>query len=137
MSGAPSGARPPARAAGWGSIAGRWGPAAAWAAVIFVLSSQSRLPSAPGSDKHHHLLAYAVLCAALVWGFTDRAPRRTTWAIACAAAALAALYGAIDEWHQGFVPGRDVSALDLLADAAGAVAAAGALRAWAIIRARR
>jgi hypothetical protein len=35
------------------------------------------------------------------------------------------------------VPGREVSGLDLTADAAGAALAAVALRAWAIMKARR
>lgn len=117
----------------------RWGPALAWAAVLFTLSSMSRLPTGPDafSDKHAHLIAYALLSALIVWGFTDGAPARTTWRIAAAAAALATLYGVTDEWHQSYVPGRDVSTTDLMADAIGALLAAAALRAWAIIRARR
>ena len=117
----------------------RWAPAVLWAALIFTLSSISGLPAPPGglTDKHAHLITYAVLCACLVWGLTDRAPARTSWTIAAAAVALAALYGASDEWHQSFVPGRETSVLDLAADTAGAVLAAAGLRAWAIIRARR
>jgi VanZ family protein len=117
----------------------RWGPAVLWAATIFVLSSFSSLPPPPSAftDKHAHFGAYGLLAVLLVWGLTDRAPARTTWTTAAAAVVLAALYGASDEWHQSFVPGREVSALDLAADAAGAAAAAVALRAWAIIRARR
>jgi VanZ family protein len=128
---------PPARRSAPAAAALRWGPALAWAAVIFVLSSFSRLPSPPGNDKTHHLVAYAVLGAALVWGLTDRAPRRTTWGIALAAVLLASAYGASDEFHQGFVPGREVSALDWVADTAGAAIAAAGLRAAVIIRARR
>jgi VanZ family protein len=107
--------------------------------VLFTLSSFSRLPAGPGAitDKHAHLVAYAILSASIVWGLTDGAPARTTWRIAAAAAALATLYGVTDEWHQSFVPGRDVSARDVAADAIGALLAAGGLRAWAIIRARR
>jgi VanZ family protein len=119
------------------AIVVRWGPALGWAAAIFILSSFSRLPSPPGTDKTHHFVAYGILAAAIVWGLTDRTPRRTTWGIAAAALLLAAVYGATDEWHQGFVPGREVSMLDWLADAAGAAIGAAALRAWAIIRARR
>ena len=134
----PAGARRAPRPA-WRRHALRWGPAVLWAALIFGLSSMSSLPPPPGglTDKHAHFVTYGVLAALVVWGLTDRAPARTTWAAAAAAVALAALYGASDEWHQSFVPGREVSALDLAADTAGAAVAAAVLRAWAIIRARR
>jgi len=134
----PAGARRAPRPA-WRRHALRWGPAVLWAALIFGLSSMSSLPPPPGglTDKHAHFVTYGVLAALVVWGLTDRAPARTTWAAAAAAVALAALYGASDEWHQSFVPGREVSALDLAADTAGAAIAAVGLRAWAIIRARR
>jgi VanZ family protein len=132
-------AAPAASPAGWLGSVVRWAPVLLWAAMIFVLSSMSRLPAPPGgfTDKHAHFVTYGVLAALLVWAITDRAPSRTTWMVAAAAVALAALYGASDEWHQSFVPGREVSALDFAADTAGAALAAGGLRAWAIIRARR
>jgi VanZ family protein len=117
----------------------RWGPAVLWAALIFILSSISGLPAPPGglTDKHAHLAAYGVLSALIVWGLTDRSPARTTWTVVVAAVVLASLYGASDEWHQSFVPQREVSGLDWAADTVGALLAAVALRAWAIIRARR
>jgi VanZ family protein len=123
---------------GWMGPVLRWGPALLWAALIFALSSMSSLPAPPGglTDKHAHFGTYAVFGALLVWGLTDRSPARTTWTIAMAAVALAALYGASDEWHQSFVPDREVSALDWAADTGGAALAGAVLRAWAIIRAR-
>jgi len=135
----PPAAAPRALRPAWLRHALRWGPAVLWAAMIFGLSAMSSLPPPPGglTDKHAHFGVYGVLAALLVWGLTDRSPARTTWATAAAAVALAALYGASDEWHQSFVPGREVSALDLAADTAGAAVAAAVLRAWAIIRARR
>jgi VanZ family protein len=132
-------ATPRAGRPSWLRPAIRWAPAVAWAALIFALSSLSTLPAAPGgiTDKHAHFTVYGVLAALLVWGLTDRSLMRTTWRTAAAAVVLATLYGASDEGHQAFVPGREVSALDLAADAVGAATAAVALRAWAIIRARR
>jgi VanZ family protein len=47
-----------------------------------------------------------------------------TWRTAVLAASLATLYGVTDEIHQHFVPPRQAEAFDLLADAAGASAAA-------------
>lgn len=86
--------------------------AALWALIIFTASS---LPGGsvglPGPwDKLAHALTYAVLAWLLRKSGLAPAP----------ALALAVLYGASDEWHQSFVPGRFVDAADLLADAVGA-----------------
>jgi VanZ family protein len=99
---------------------GRFGPAGAWAGVIFLLSS---LPSPPGAgsvpDWLSHGAAYLVLAALVSRGLRGDAPepgaRRTLAAIA-----LATAYGISDELHQSGVPGRDASAADVAKDLAGA-----------------
>ena len=53
-----------------------------------------------------------------------------TLGIAAAAVVVATLYGISDEFHQYFVPPRQVEVRDVLADAIGASLAAGALYAW-------
>jgi VanZ family protein len=116
-----------------------WWPALAWAALLFTLSSFSRLPSPPGgiTDKHEHALGYGVLSAFVLRGLSGATLAGVSGGTAAGAALLATAYGVTDELHQSFVPGRDASVLDLAADAVGAVGAAGALWAWAIIRSRR
>lgn len=69
----------------------------------------------PGEDKVAHLALYAVFGAALAWGWVRSAREGS----ASSVLALGLLYGASDEWHQAFVPGRDPSPGDLLADTAG------------------
>jgi VanZ family protein len=67
------------------------------------------------NDKLVHLGLYSVLGAALAWG---------AWRTRRGIVGLLLLgfsYGAVDEWHQGFVPGRDPSMGDLLADGAGVI----------------
>lgn len=100
-----------------------------WAAVIFVASSSSSpFPFVPrallSQDKLLHLGAYALL-GAFVRSALDgaRLPPAVAFLLAVA---LATVYGVTDELHQSLVPGRDMSAGDLLADALGA-----ALGAWA------
>ena len=93
-----------------------WGLALAWAAFLFFQSSSadaggllSIFPEVP--DKVAHAVAYAVLAAFLTLG-----SGRPVLAVA-----LAVAYGASDEIHQAFVPGRTPEVLDLVADAVGAV----------------
>jgi VanZ family protein len=109
----------------------RWGAVLAWMAFIFFLSAQ---PSLPRLSDHFgavqsfagHLLAYAVLAFLLRWslagGTADKLGAESRH-IALWAFLLAVAYGAADEVHQHFVPGRHMDPFDLLTDAAGAAAA--------------
>lgn len=114
-----------------------WGPAVAWAGLIFALSAQPNLRFVPdeGLDfvvrKLGHMGVFGIL-ALLSWralaGTTDW---RRSWAWAFA---LAVLYAASDELHQGLVAGRHPSAFDVGIDATGALIA---LVAVGLVRSRR
>lgn len=108
-----------------------WLPAAAWAGTIFYLSSRPRVPSpdVPGFDKVAHFGAYAVLGVLLAF-----AAGRSALPIAVAAL-LGVAYGATDEIHQMFVPGRSPDVLDWCADAAGVLAACILYTRWRLRRA--
>jgi VanZ family protein len=97
----------------------RWLPALAWAALIFFLSSRSRLPEPPGIfgwDKLQHSLAYGV------GGFLIARASGVRGRGALLAMAVGMLYGASDEVHQYFVPGRSSDVRDWVADCAGVLA---------------
>jgi VanZ family protein len=97
----------------------RWGPAIAWAIVIFIGSSipGHSLPKTGIWDKLEHATEYAIFAALLAWGFGIR---RWWWAIIAGA-----LYGVSDEFHQTFTPGRSGNDLgDMSADAVGAIVGA-------------
>jgi len=95
----------------------RWWPPALWAAAIFFLSSQSRLPVPPGPfgwDKLQHFLGYAP------GGFVlARALARRERGMIPIALLLGSLYGMSDEVHQYFVPGRNSDWHDWVADTLG------------------
>jgi VanZ family protein len=105
-----------------------WVPVALYAGVIFFLSDQSHpeehLPSfllKDVSDKVLHAVEYAVLGAlcyrAFRWGLNGQVAARAL----IIAIVAASLYGVTDEVHQLFVPFRESSWLDWLADTIGAV----------------
>jgi VanZ family protein len=111
--------------------------ALAWAALVFYLSSKSdplpfSVSTFPGEDKVLHALAYGVLGALVA--LSAAGPRFPGRRAVLLAAALASLYGVTDELHQSFVPGRDTSAGDWVADTLGA--ATGAALAVAALRRR-
>jgi VanZ family protein len=100
-------------------------PALAYAAFIFYLSHQSNpIPWLPNRwwtwDKLLHAVEYAGLAALLVLGLTHLGTMGMRRA-AQLAILLAAAYGATDELHQAFVPGRSCDVRDWLADAIGAI----------------
>jgi VanZ family protein len=107
--------------------------ALAYMVLIFVLSS--RPPPRPVQelgigDRWLHLVEYAVLGALYAAVAAAWTGSRAVRVLVPIPALLAALYGASDEWHQSFVPGRDASWLDLGMDAVGAWL--GALAFWAV-----
>ena len=80
-----------------------------------------------GFDKVQHLIAYAVLALALGLWFSPERWRQRPLGVFLLTAALASLYGATDELHQYFVPGRDCNVWDWIADTLGALLGAAAV----------
>lgn len=115
-----------------------WGPAIAQMAVIFIASSIPDVGALPGgvSDKGAHALGYGILSALLLRALARGRFAGVTWKTAVVSVFLATLYGASDEFHQMFVPGRSPDIHDVLADATGAALAACLLGliAWGILK---
>lgn len=115
----------------WRARRGAWLRAwllpALWAGLIFAGSAipGDGLPPLPGLqfDKLIHAAVYGVL-GALALRALFRTTRLPPVTAIFTAAALAGLYGASDEFHQLFTPGRSADLVDLLADVLGAVGGA-------------
>ena len=87
------------------------------AATLFVGAEEIgkvNLVPAP-FDKAEHFVYFGIMAMLLCVGLGFR----WLWAVLLAVP----LVGALDEWHQYYVPGRDSSAVDWIADAAGALVA--------------
>jgi VanZ family protein len=96
-----------------------WGPFLAALAIVFWLSSMSHVPGSQHFwDKFLHAVGYTGLgvlaLRAFHGGFDRIRPQPTLYA-----GLTVILWGLSDEFHQSFVPGRDASGWDLLADAVG------------------
>jgi VanZ family protein len=110
--------------------------------VIFALSAQRHIPRTFGVSIEFtavagHLLVYSVLAALLYGGLPSELGRGQRAALAFA---IAVAYGASDEFHQSFVPGRDASLGDLLVDAIAASSTLAVIARWApgfVIHGRR
>ena len=112
-----------------------WAPVVAYMALIFFVSGLSTLPPVPTdpSDKTLHFVAYFVLGVLTVRASHRGLPAHLTRRGALLAVLIAIGYGAFDEAHQYFVPGRTADVLDLLADSAGVVAALVVCWSWGIL----
>ncbi len=110
-----------------------WLPALAWMSVIFAFSSLPRATlqatqlEMPGHQVYWellgpiaHIVEFAVL-AALLYRLLASYPGLSGRYVLGGAFALTVLYGLTDELHQYFVPGRNISGVDLGLDTLGAL----------------
>jgi VanZ family protein len=102
--------------------------------AIFVLSAQPNLhvSSQPMLDfvvhKSGHMVAYGLLALAVELMLEDAGMARRQAVLV--ALLLVVGYGATDELHQAFVPGRTPSPIDVTVDLAGGIAALVLSRRW-------
>ena len=121
-----------------------WAPAALWAGLIFLLSSQPATDVGryvPLKDPYlfwmAHMVEYAVL-SALLCRLLMSLPIGSGKTATALAFLLAVSYGITDEIHQYYVAGRVTSTVDIAFDTAGALLgltgmalfSAGRLRLW-------
>lgn len=106
----------------------RWVPVAAYATLIFVLSSNPRPALLPGLDKLIHVGEYCLFAGLLYWALVGSLQGRLG-RVDALTVILTTLYGMSDEIHQFFVPGRTAEAVDVLADCFGALLCVYGLRA--------
>lgn len=113
-----------------------WGPSLLLMVIIFVLSSQSEIPSPDNLTldrilkKGAHALGYGLLAVSYGRALLGSGVRR----FVPLALLLTLLYALSDEWHQTFVPGRNGTPLDVLLDFAGGVVG---LLVWQLLQNRR
>ena len=106
-----------------------WLPVALYAAGIFLVSSMHNPPLPHGvSDKSGHGAAYCGLGLVVLRALARAELSGISAGTSVAAVALSTAFGASDELHQMFVPGRSADVHDLAADATGA--AVGVTTAW-------
>ena len=114
-------------------------PAVLWAVIIFASSSlpSDSLPKIGilHIDKVAHFVVFSVFCLLThrAIKFQNRMPLLYRHSLVFSIL-ITVLYGAIDETHQYFVPGRVPSWLDLSADAASAFLYAGVFWLWTWVR---
>jgi len=111
-----------------------WLPLLVWMGVIFVGSSIGSLPRVGGktTDGVAHRVAHVIEFAAL-GALTLRAVsrgKRITKRELISTLIIIALYGASDEFHQRFTPGRSSEGLSVLFDVAGGMIGAWVYRWW-------
>ena len=104
----------------------RYIPMIAVMGIIFFLSQQPgttfKLPMPLGADKLAHAALYAILAATAIFALLPARPQKKIPA-GLLVVLFCLLYGISDEFHQSFVPGREPSGGDILADTAGAAVA--------------
>lgn len=102
--------------------------AALWGGFLFLLTSWPNPPSVPAGgiplDKVTHLLLYAVEAFLLYCAIAWKGRPGFAWSRILILIGTMAAWGALDEAHQEWVPGRMMDSADFFADVAGATVGA-------------
>ena len=90
--------------------------------VSWYLSSQEKvpMPDFDNSDKAVHFVCFGALSVCWALWFSQKSWREKALRNAALCTLFTSIYGAIDEFHQSFTPGRCAGADDWIADTAGA-----------------
>lgn len=101
-----------------------WLPLILYAALIFYVSSQT-LPEAPiqlpDIDKIAHCMEYGLFTFLAYRVFSKINSKAVKKHIFLMVLIVSILYAFSDEWHQLYVPGRQMDSLDFLFDALGTI----------------
>ncbi len=103
-----------------------WLPVLAYMGLIFYLSSKSQFPVEVPDwmyywDKFVHAAIFGFLGFLFLRAWTQGKLPQATFTAFFLTILFTALYGASDEFHQQFVPGRTPDIEDVIADTAGAI----------------
>jgi thioredoxin 1 len=114
-----------------------WLPPIAWAALILVMTSMPRVPVAmpqvSGIDKMSHFAVYGVLGLLLMRAFIGRSGCTVARA-AVGTLGAGALFGALQELNQTWIPGRGAELLDFVANVGGLMLAVVTFCIWKRLR---
>lgn len=103
-----------------------WAPVAAWAVIIFLFSSLSVTPTTEiywqdfVVKKTAHVIEYGIFAALLYRALRSEGVEKINAGLL--AILVSVIYGASDEFHQGFTPGREPRVRDVVFDTIGAIA---------------
>ncbi|MEJ2167007.1 MAG: VanZ family protein [Desulfobacterales bacterium] len=114
-----------------------WLPLILYCVFVYVQSdypSPDSLPSFDFSDKLYHLAGYALMGVLFYRAYQTLPLKDNIRLLVLFSMISATLYGISDEIHQSFVPYRDGSPLDAIADALGAVCGVYLFNLWTMAR---
>ena len=78
----------------------------------------------PNIDKLFHFVEYFILGALLIREFASSSDKVNFKFILLLSILIASIYGALDEFHQRFVPGRSPDIFDIFSDIIGSLSGA-------------